>query len=54
MKVNVDVAISKNLGKAFMAVVARDQAGMFLGALGVVFEGITMLKQPRLLHAKKV
>jgi hypothetical protein len=31
-KVNVDAAISKNLGRAFVTAVARDQAGMFLGA----------------------
>jgi ribonuclease HI len=40
-KVNVDAAISKNLGRASVAAVARDQAGMFLGASGVVLEGIT-------------
>jgi ribonuclease HI len=40
-KVNVDAAISKNLGRASVAAVARDQTGMFLGASGVVLEGIT-------------
>jgi len=40
MKVNVDAAISKNLGRASVAAVAHDQAGMFLKVL-------LMLKQPR-------
>jgi len=34
-------AISKNLGRASVAVIAYDQARMFLGASGVVFEGIS-------------
>ena len=41
MKVNVDVAISKNLRRASLAAIARDQNGSFLGASGVVLEGIT-------------
>jgi len=43
MKVNVDAAISKNLGRASMAVVARDQVGMFFGASGVVLKVLLML-----------
>jgi len=42
-KVNVDAAISKNLGRASMAVVARDQVGMFFGASGVVLKVLLML-----------
>lgn len=41
MKLNVDAAISKNLGRATVAAVARDQAGNFLGASGVVMDGLT-------------
>ena len=38
---NVDASISKNLRRASVAAIARDPAGMFLGASGVVLDGIT-------------
>ena len=41
MKINVDAAISKNMS---VAAVAHDQSGKFLGASGVVLEGITNAK----------
>jgi hypothetical protein len=41
MKVNVDAAVSKNLRRASVAAIVRDQNGSFLGASGVVLEGIT-------------
>jgi hypothetical protein len=41
MKVNVDVAISKNLRWALVAAIAWDQASIFLGVSGVVLDGIT-------------
>jgi uncharacterized protein (UPF0147 family) len=41
MKMNVDAAIPKNLRRASVAAIARDQNGRFLGASGVVLEGIT-------------
>jgi ribonuclease HI len=53
MKVNVDAAISKNLGRASMAVVARDQAGMFLGASGVVLEDITDVETAEAIACKE-
>ena len=39
MKINVDVALAKNLGAVVAAAVARDFAGRFLGASAVVMEG---------------
>jgi hypothetical protein len=41
MKINVDAAISTNMVRASVAAVAHDQTGKFLGASGVVLEGIT-------------
>jgi hypothetical protein len=41
MKVNIDVAISKNLRRASVAAIARDPADNFLGASGVVLDGTT-------------
>jgi hypothetical protein len=41
MKVNVDAAISKNLRWASVVTIARDPTGIFLGASGVVLDGIT-------------
>jgi hypothetical protein len=40
-KVNVDAAISKNMGRASVVAIARDQTGNFLGASSVVLDGIT-------------
>lgn len=40
-KINVDAAISKNLSKASVAAVARDEDGNFLGASALVLEGCT-------------
>ena len=44
MKINVDASISKNMFRVSVAAVAHDQAGKFLGASGVVLEGITDAK----------
>lgn len=41
VKINVDVALSKNTGKAAAAAIARDDAGVFIGASVLVVEGIT-------------
>jgi hypothetical protein len=42
MKVNVDAAISKNMGRASAVLaIARDQTGNFLGVWGLVLDGIT-------------
>ena len=40
-KINVDAALAKNATKFTMAVVARGEAGNFLGASALVMEGIT-------------
>lgn len=40
-KVNVDAAISKNMGRASVVAIARDQTDNFLGASSVVLDGIT-------------
>ena len=40
-KINVDAALSKSSNLAATAAVARDEAGVFLGALAVVTQGIT-------------
>jgi hypothetical protein len=39
MKINVNTALAKNSGVVIAAVVARNAAGKFLGALAVVMEG---------------
>ncbi|CAN6244690.1 unnamed protein product [Urochloa humidicola] len=41
MKININVALSKNTGKATAAAVARDGAGVFLGASVLAVDGIT-------------
>jgi hypothetical protein len=41
MKVNVDAAISTNLRRASVAAIAHDPTDIFLGASGVVLDGIT-------------
>ena len=41
MKINVDAAISKNLGRSAAAAIARDGAGTFQGASVLVVHGIT-------------
>jgi hypothetical protein len=41
MKVNVDATISKNMKRASVVAIAQDQDDIFLGALGVVLDGIT-------------
>jgi hypothetical protein len=41
MKMNVDAVISRNLRRASVVAIVRDHAGNFLGALGVVLDGIT-------------
>ena len=40
MKINVNVAISKNSSKASASAVARDSSGMFIGVSVVVIKGI--------------
>ena len=40
-KINVDAAVSKNSKMASVAVVAKDETGLFLGASAVVSQGIT-------------
>ena len=40
-EINVDVALSKNSNITVVAAIARDSAGVFLGASVVVLEGIT-------------
>jgi hypothetical protein len=41
MKINVDAAMAKNSGVVSMAAVARDSAGLFMGASAVVSRDIT-------------
>jgi ribonuclease HI len=41
MKINIDAAILKNAGLSSAAAVARNEAGVFLGASSVTMEGIT-------------
>ena len=41
LKVNVDAAVSKNSNVAAMAAVARDEAGIFMGASALVLKGIS-------------
>ena len=41
VKINVDADVSKNSRTASVAAVAKDEAGLFLGALAVVSQGIT-------------
>jgi hypothetical protein len=53
MKINVDVVISKNMGRASVAAVARDQAGKFLGASGMVLEGIIDVKTAEAIACKE-
>ncbi|TVU25495.1 hypothetical protein EJB05_27994, partial [Eragrostis curvula] len=48
MKINLDAAISKNSGKAAVAAVARNSAGLFLGTSVVVTIGLT---EPELMEA---
>ncbi|TVU19810.1 hypothetical protein EJB05_35982, partial [Eragrostis curvula] len=40
MKINVDAAISKNVGKATAAAIVRDEAGVFQGASVLVISGL--------------
>lgn len=39
-KINVDAAISKNIGRAAAAAIVRDDIGAFQGSLVLVIEGI--------------
>jgi ribonuclease HI len=41
VKVNVDAAVSKNFPAAAISVVARDEAGQFLGASVVILQGVS-------------
>jgi hypothetical protein len=41
VKINVDVAVSKNFDQATVAAIARDVDGIFIGAYAVVSFGIT-------------
>jgi hypothetical protein len=41
VKINVDVALSKNDLKALAAAIARDEYGHFLGASALVLRGIS-------------
>ena len=41
LKINVDVAISKNTGRAAAAAVARDGTGAFQGASVLITQGVT-------------
>lgn len=41
VKINVDAALSKNSRRIAVAAIARDCEGKYLGASGLVFEGIT-------------
>lgn len=44
MKINVDVAISKNLGRASVTAIAWNSSGFFLGVSAMVTDGITDLE----------
>jgi hypothetical protein len=41
MKINVDAAVRKNIGRGAVAAIARDHEGMFMGASAMVSPGNT-------------
>lgn len=45
VKINVDVVLSKNTGKAAAAVIARDGVGVFIDASVLVVEGSQILRR---------
>lgn len=44
VKINVDAALAKNSTKVTMAVVARNEAGNYMGSSALVMEGIFELE----------
>ena len=53
MKINVDVALSKNSCIAMVVAIARDEAGIFLGASAIMMEGVSDLETAEALACRE-